>query len=241
MLDFLKRVYAFPFVAGTWVWLSLSGMFAYPYFYITGFNPKQLRYFLYFQGRVLQTAILFASAFYKKKIKKALPSQPSILIANHPCTYDTFLFFDFGIKDLVCIAKGWPFKIPIYGNFIKKAGYINTDNATSAQIIEQVKERFKEGLHVAIFPEGHRSLTTGRFHLLAFEISIKTESPLVPFVIKGLGQMLAPGEIFARWAKIEYVQLDSVDCKKFKGMPAGNLRMAQYVKNEIIKELEREN
>jgi 1-acyl-sn-glycerol-3-phosphate acyltransferase len=239
MLDFLKRVYAFPFVAGTWVWLSLGGFFGYFYFHLTGFKPKQIRTFLYFQGRVLQTAILFASAFHKKRVCKALPNRPSILVANHPCTYDTFMFFDFGIKNLVCIAKGWPFKIPFYGKAIERAGYINTDNKNFTEILALVEKRFAEGLHVGIFPEGHRDLKTKRFRSLAFELAIRTGADIVPFAIKGLGDMLAPGEIWAKQASVEYVQLDSVSGDMFKDKDAPALRMSQYVKSKIVEEIER--
>jgi 1-acyl-sn-glycerol-3-phosphate acyltransferase len=237
MADFLKKLYAGPFVAATWGWLAVSGFFVYFYFCVVGFNDKKVRSFIYFQGRVLQMAVLFASVFHKKIIVKApLPSRPSILVANHPCTYDTFVFFDFGIKNLVCIAKGWPFKIPFYGTFIKKAGYINSDNKTAEQIIEEVKDRFSKGLHIGIFPEGTRSLKTGRFRSLAFEISIKTGADIVPFVIKGLGQMLPPGAIWAKKANIKYIQLKPVSPTNFQ-MEGAALKMAQHVKALIVENL----
>lgn len=239
MPDLLKKLYAFPFTAGTWIYLAVSGFFAYPYFFISGFKPKELRSFLYFQGRVLQTAILFASVFHKRRISKPLPNKPHILIANHPSTYDTFVFFDFGIKNLVCIAKGWPFRIPIYGRFIKEAGYINSDGKTAQELIEEAKARFDEGLHIGIFPEGTRSVQIQRFRSLAFEIAIKTGVNVVPFVIKGLGEMLPPGKVWAKKADIEYVQLDPVSYKEFETLPSGALKMAQYCKTLIIEELGR--
>jgi 1-acyl-sn-glycerol-3-phosphate acyltransferase len=184
----------------------------------------------------LQFAVLLVSGFHKKRIKRDLPKIPSILVANHPCTYDTFVFFDFGIKNLVCIAKGWPFEIPFYGRFIKKAGYINSDNSSAAQIIEQVKDRFNKGLHVGIFPEGTRSVKTGRFRSLAFEISIKTDAQIVPFVIKGLEKMLPPGAVWAKKADVEYIQLEPVKPDFFK-MEGGALKMAQYVKSLIVNKM----
>ncbi|MDR3244043.1 MAG: 1-acyl-sn-glycerol-3-phosphate acyltransferase, partial [Elusimicrobiota bacterium] len=196
-----------------------------------------LRKFLYLQGSAIQLAIWGASGFNKKVIKKYTFEKPSILIANHPCTYDTFMFFDFGIKNLVCIAKGWPFKIPFYGYFIKKAGYINSDNKTSQEVIEEVKKSFQKGLHIGIFPEGTRKKEIGRFRSLAFEISIKTGADIIPFVIKGLEKMLPPGSYLPKSAKIQYIQLDPISPKQFSNAQAGDLKMAQYAKSIIVSKL----
>ena len=239
MPDFLKKLYAFPFTAGTWIYLAVSGLFAYLYFFMSGFKPSRLRSFLYFQGRVLQSAVLFASVFRKQRISFGLPNKPQILIANHPSTYDTFVFFDFGIKNLICIAKGWPFKIPLYGRFIKEAGYINSDGKSAQEIVDLARIKFEQGLHVAIFPEGTRSVKIGRFRSLAFEIAIKTGVNVVPFVIKGLGEMLPPGNVWAKKADIEYVQLEPVSFEKFATLPSGALRMAQYCKSLIAQELKK--
>ncbi|MDR0486057.1 MAG: 1-acyl-sn-glycerol-3-phosphate acyltransferase [Elusimicrobiota bacterium] len=237
MIDFFKKLYALPFVLGAWGWLAFSGIFAYLYFLAAGFKEEQVRSFLYFQGKVIQLAILGASAFRKKLIRNGQILKPSILAANHPCAYDTFLFFDFGIKNLVCIAKGWPFKIPIYGSLIEKAGYINSDNKTAAEIVNLAREKLKQGLHIGIFPEGTRSSKIGRFRSLAFEISLKTGADIVPFAIKGLDKMLAPKAFFAKLAAVSYIQLAPVSPEEFYGKEAGALRMAQYVKSLIVEKL----
>ncbi|MDR2772341.1 MAG: 1-acyl-sn-glycerol-3-phosphate acyltransferase [Elusimicrobiota bacterium] len=237
MVEFFKRAYAFPFVAGTWTWLAVSGFFVYFFFCISGFKESRARSFIYFQGRVLQTAVLFVSAFHKKIIKGTPIKNPSILVANHPSTYDTFVFFDFGIKNIVYVAKNWPFQIPFYGKIIKEAGYINTEGKTADEIISQAKERLKKGLHIGIFPEGTRSGTEiGRFRSLAFKMSIETGAEIVPFAIKGLGEMLAPKQIWAKKADIEYKQLEKISPDRFC-MEAGDLKMAKAVKEIIVEEL----
>lgn len=232
MSDILKKIYAGPFAIFTFIWLFIAGMITYPYFFLTGFKADQMRAFLYLQGKVVQLAITLASGFNKKIIKKELPKKPSILVANHPSTYDTFLFQAFGIKDFICIAKAWPFRIIFYGKFIEKAGYINTDNKTAEEIIEISIKRLEEGLHVAVFPEGTRQKEIGRFRSLAFEISLRSGAPVIPFVIKGLEEMLPRGSYIPKKTPVKYIQLDTVYPEDFK-MEAGALRMAQYVKNLI--------
>ncbi|MCL2334670.1 MAG: 1-acyl-sn-glycerol-3-phosphate acyltransferase [Endomicrobia bacterium] len=241
MTDFFKYIYAFPFAAAAYAWLFMTGMLAYPYFYLTGYKESQIRSFLYFSGKAVQLAIFGASGFSKKIIEKSpFPQKPSVLVANHPCMYDTFLFFDFGIKNLVCIAKGWPFKIIFFGKFIEKAGYINTDGKRSEDIIALAAGKLAEGLHIAIFPEGTRSVNIGRFRTLAFEIAVKTGADVVPFAIKGLDEMLPRGRYFPKKVPVSYVRLEAVSPQAF-GFEAGGLRMARYVKEKIVEELQKNN
>ena len=237
MADFLKKIYASFFAVSAYVWLFITGAAAYIYFFVTGYKENQLRSFLYFQGKVIQAAITFASGFNKKIIKHPMPDKPSMLVANHPSTYDTFVFCSFNIKNLVCVAKGWPFNIIFYGKFIKHAGYINSENKTAAEIIEIAKEKLKQGLHVAIFPEGTRQKKTGRFRSLAFAIAVAADTYVVPFAIKGLDKMLPPGKYMPMLAPIEYVQMPAVKASDFS-FEAGSLRMARYVKDLIKRQLE---
>ncbi|MCL2389899.1 MAG: 1-acyl-sn-glycerol-3-phosphate acyltransferase [Endomicrobia bacterium] len=237
MPDFIKKLYGAPFAAAAWTWLFISGIFAVPYFYFTGYKENALRNFLYFQGKVVQFAVFFASGFSKKVVKGKMPDKASILVANHPCTYDTFVFFDFGIKNLVCIAKGWPFKIIFYGKFIEKAGYINSEGKTAEEIIEDARVKIERGLNVAVFPEGTRSKVTGRFRTLAFEAAIRINCPVVPFVIKGLAEMLPPGSYCPKYNPVEYIQLETVYPDKFQG-ELGAHNMAKHVKNMVVQKLE---
>ncbi|MDR1941789.1 MAG: 1-acyl-sn-glycerol-3-phosphate acyltransferase [Endomicrobium sp.] len=237
MIDFFKTLYAFPFACAAWTFLALSGFFAYPYFFVTGFKAGQLRNFIYLQGKIIQIAIFFASGFHKKVVRLGDITAPSVLVANHPCTYDTFVFSSFGIKNHVGIAKGWPFKIPIYGKYIQKAGYINSDGKTAGEIIALAKQRLQSGLHISIFPEGTRSKKTGRFRSLAFETAIKCNAAVVPFAIQGLEEMLPPGKWWPKYARVTYIQLLPVSPENFSG-EAADLRMAKFVKELIERQLE---
>ncbi|MDR1695938.1 MAG: 1-acyl-sn-glycerol-3-phosphate acyltransferase [Endomicrobium sp.] len=235
MPDFIKKLYGAPFAAAAWTWLFVSGLFAAPYFYLTGYKENELRNFLYFQGRIVQLAVFFASGFRKKIVKGKMPER-SILVANHPCMYDTFIFFDFGVKNLVCIAKDWPFKIIFYGKFIEKAGYINSEGKTAEEIIGETRAALERGLNVAVFPEGTRSKVTGRFRSLAFEAAIRADCPVVPFAIKGLGEMLPRGSYCPKCVPVEYIQLEAVSPRDFQG-ELGAHNMAKHVKNMITEKL----
>jgi 1-acyl-sn-glycerol-3-phosphate acyltransferase len=236
MLDAIKKIYASFFAVSAYVWLFITGLAAYPYFFLTGYKETQLRNFLYIQGKAIQLAITFASCFNKKITKRQMPGKPSVLVANHPSTYDTFVFFSFGIKNLVCVAKGWPFRIIFYGRYIKRAGYINSDNKTAAEIIEAAKEKMKQGLHVAIFPEGTRQKETGRFRSLGFAMAVAADTYVVPFAIKGLDKMLPPGNYMPTFSHVAYEQLEAVYAGDYN-FEAGDLKMAQHVKSLITEKL----
>jgi len=236
MADFFKKIYASFFAVSAYVWLFITGLAAYVYFFAVGYEEKQVRNFLYAQGKIIQAAIVFASVFNKKIVKNSMPDKPSVLVANHPSTYDTFAFFSFNIKNLVCVAKGWPFRIIFYGKFIKHAGYINSDNKTAAEIIEAAKDKLNQGLHVAIFPEGTRQKKIGRFRSLAFAIAIAADTYVVPFAIKGLDKMLPPGNYMPTVAPIEYVQMPAVKASDFN-FEAGDLKMARHVRDLINRQL----
>jgi 1-acyl-sn-glycerol-3-phosphate acyltransferase len=240
MTDFFKKLYASFFAVLVYVWLFISGLAVYPLFFITGFKENHMRSFLYFQGKAIQLAITLASGFKKKIAARPLPDKPSVLVANHPSTYDTFVFCSFNIKNLVCVAKGWPFRIIFYGKFIKRAGYINSDNKTAREIIDAAKEKMKQGLHVAIFPEGTRQKTTGRFRSLAFAIAINADTYVVPFAIKGLEKMLPPGKYMPKYARVSYSQLPEVHAGSFN-YEAGDLKMAKHVKELITENLKVNN
>jgi 1-acyl-sn-glycerol-3-phosphate acyltransferase len=91
---------------------------------------------------------------------------------------------------------------------------------------------------VGIFPEGTRQSKTGRFRSLAFEIALRSGAPVAPFVIKGLDKMLPREKWLPKQAAVEYVQLAPVLPENFK-CEAGSLRMAQYVKQLILEELQK--
>lgn len=236
MADIVKKIYASFFAVLAYVWLFIAGVAVYPYFLLTGFKEKQVRNFLYFQGKAIQLAIVFASGFNKKVIKLEMPDKPSVLVANHPSTYDAFVFSSFGIKNLVCMAKGWPFRIIFYGKYIKHSGYINSDNKTASEIIAITKNKLAQGLHVAFFPEGTRQKETGRFRSLAFAAAIAADAYVVPFAIKGLEKMLPPGNYMPTCARVVYEQLPAVYAGGFN-YEAGDLRMARHIKNLIVSKI----
>ncbi|MCL1971883.1 MAG: 1-acyl-sn-glycerol-3-phosphate acyltransferase [Endomicrobia bacterium] len=242
MADFLKKIYGVFVTLQASTWLLITGVAAYFYFFAAGYKDKEnrLRSFLYFQGKVIQAAITCASGFNKKIIKYPMPDKPSILVSNHTSMCDSFVFCSFNIKNFVCVSKGWPFNIPLYGKFIKYAGYINSKNKTAAEIIEIAKEKLKQGLHVVIFPEGTRQKKTGRFRSLAFAAAIAADTYVVPFAVKGLDKMIPAGKYTLTPAPVEYVQMPAVKASDFS-FEVGHLKMARYVKDMIVREIERKN
>jgi len=126
---------------------------------------------------------LFKCLLVKYKIIGEFPVQgPYILMHNHSSFLDMF-FLPMVIKGKytgVIAAKN--FKLPI----MRSGSLANALN--SIKIAEQ---RIKEGFHVAILPEGTRTLT-GKllpFKKGGFHMALNTKTKILPVIIKGLYQI----------------------------------------------------
>ena len=120
---------------------------------------------------------------------------PAILVANHTSAIDPYLFG--ALRRENSFVTSWPFKIPVYGQLMRLAGYI--DSREGWEVFKKQGERLLQaGSSLTIWPEGHRSRNgqLGRFKNGAFLLSIETGFPIIPVCIAGAEKILAPGERF---------------------------------------------
>ena len=136
--------------------------------------------------------ILFKSFGVKYKIIGTIPDNgPFVIMHNHSSFLDLF-FLPIIIKEkFTGIIAAKNFKIPIIGLILHsmKGIPIHRKNHThSRKSIEIAQERIKEGYHVAIFPEGTRTIT-GKLSQLkkgGFHMAINSKVKILPIIIKGL-------------------------------------------------------
>jgi len=136
--------------------------------------------------------LLFKSFGVKYKITGTLPDNgPFVIMHNHSSFLDLFVLPIMIKKKYTGIVAAKNFKIPIIGWILQhmKAIPIHRKNKVqSRKSIEIAQERIKEGFHVAIFPEGTRTLT-GKLSPLkkgGFHMAINTKTNILPVVVKGL-------------------------------------------------------
>ena len=144
--------------------------------------------------------------FYRVRVDPLpdLPRRPYIIVVNHRSFFDTYCFAFVPEDNLVFTVRAWPFRIPFYGPFMYKAGYLNTEKEDRDSLLQKGKDRLAEGAVLVFFPEGTRSATDamGRFHAGAFVLAAEAGVPVLPYCLRGTGDMLPRGKFFLRPAAI---------------------------------------
>ena len=144
--------------------------------------------------------------FYRVRIDPLpdMPAGPYIIVANHRSFFDTYCFAFFPEENLVFAVRAWPFRIPFYGPFMYKAGYLNTEKENAGGLLAKGKALLATGAVLVFFPEGTRSATDamGRFHAGAFALAAEAGVPVLPYCLRGTGDMLPRGAFFLRPANI---------------------------------------
>ena len=123
---------------------------------------------------------------------------PSIIITNHSSDLDILLILMLNPR-IIILVKEWVYKSPLFGLFIRYAGYIYTNEGTE-QNIETIKKRIKDGYSILIFPEGTRSLDgeITRFHKGAFYLAEQLNLDITPILIHGASYVLPKGDYIVK-------------------------------------------
>lgn len=102
------------------------------------------------------------------------------------------------VRSLRFVAKTELFKIPLWGPALHKAEMIEVDRGNRAQAVaalERAAALVRDGVSIAIAPEGSRS-RDGRIQRLkkgGFHLAIGTGAPIVPVAIRGTIDILPRG------------------------------------------------
>ncbi len=167
--------------------------------------------------------------------------RPCIVVANHQSFFDPYCMGFFPTPNLVFAVRTWPFRIPLYGPCMRKAGYMNTDDLDGDAFLETAGARLREGVIVIIFPEGTRSSsgTLGRFHSGAFTLAVRENVPVIPLCITGTGDVFPKKSRLGKIAPVTVTALEPVYPEAFRDSgPLAGVRLRQHVKTAIQQELE---
>jgi 1-acyl-sn-glycerol-3-phosphate acyltransferase len=124
--------------------------------------------------------------------------KPAIIISNHQSLIDTPFFLQLYPK-IIILTNEWVWNSPLFGPIAKMGSYYNAENGID-DILEQLKEKVRDGYSILIFPEAHRynDNLIHRFHRGAFYMAEKLQIDILPIVIFGTGEFLKSGQIFGR-------------------------------------------
>tara|TARA_X000001036_G_C20658624_1_gene798019 strand:- start:440 stop:1126 length:687 start_codon:yes stop_codon:yes gene_type:complete len=146
---------------------------------------------LYQYARFLSKSIFWLFNI-KINIKGHFPNDgPYILMHNHTSFLDLFCMPTIIKGPYTGIVAQKNFSIPLIGSILKRLNAIpiNRSNSKSAKESISIAENFlKKGLHIAIFPEGTRTITgqLSPFKKGGFHMAINTRTNILPIIVKGL-------------------------------------------------------
>jgi 1-acyl-sn-glycerol-3-phosphate acyltransferase len=126
--------------------------------------------------------------FDPRSIADRLPSEPVVVVANHPTLVDvTAMVAAFG--EVCVVAKSAWFRNPLLGPLFHCCGYIDSqgsnDTGEGVALLEAGTQRLQEGHSVLLFPEGTRSPAEGmhRFRSGAFHLAARARVPVLPVLV----------------------------------------------------------
>ena len=184
----------------------------------------------------------FHSALFIKKtfinIENLDFSKPSIIIANHSSFLDILTTVALSPK-VVLVVKKWVYHSPIFGVFVRNAGYIHVDDGAEKNL-EKARELIENGYSIIIFPEGARSENgeLKRFHKGAFYLAQELGVDISPLIIHGASDVAPKREILLHKGSITFKALPRI---KFDDLSWGETykertkSISKYYKQEFYK------
>tara|TARA_R110001632_G_scaffold129087_3_gene243159 strand:+ start:3289 stop:6519 length:3231 start_codon:yes stop_codon:yes gene_type:complete len=166
--------------------------------------------------------------------------RPAVFCFNHQSAADFFIVMKLIRHDFTGIAKKELERTPV-GPIFKALGAIYVDRSDKTKAIEAMKpavEALRNGISVAIAPEGTRSGSKelGTFKKGAFHLALQAGVPIIPIVIKNAYMAMPKGSSMFKPTHIEVVVLDPVDTSLWKLKDIN--KHIEDVRNLYLNELE---
>ncbi|WP_169727897.1 lysophospholipid acyltransferase family protein [Desulfovibrio inopinatus] len=194
-------------------------------------SPSAIRSIVWFYARVWIHFISLFMPIERKTGKWDDYPQPCIIVGNHQSMTDLYFMASLPIHDVAFVVRGWPFRIPFFGFYMRNAQYVDVEQYTPEGMFEHIQNLFRQKTSIMFFPEGtrHSDGHFGRFHSGAFRLSCQTGRPVVPLCFYNTGKMLPKGTTWLRITPVTVVALPPVYPHNFSG-ELGHIAMRKHVK-----------
>ena len=129
--------------------------------------------------------------------------RPAVFLFNHQSAIDVLIIAKLLRRDFTAIAKQEIARNPLVGPVFRVADTVFVDRRNQEKAVEALKpvvNTLRDGLSVAIAPEGTRSSgdRLGVFKKGPFHIAMQAGVPMVPIVIHNASDVLPKGGFFIR-------------------------------------------
>ena len=124
-----------------------------------------------------------------------------IYMSNHQSHVDiAVLFCTVPAQTIRMIAKTELYKIPIWGQALRGAGFVEIDRSARDKAIASMAragEQIASGISVWVAPEGSRSATgaIGKLKKGGFHLALNTGTPIVPIAISHTNKVMAKNSL----------------------------------------------
>jgi len=150
-----------------------------------------------------------------------LRGKPQIFMANHQSVFDILITLAYLPGQFRWIAKKELFAVPVFGQAMKSAGYIEIDRQNhekALQSLELAALRIRQGKSVMTFPEGTRSRDgeIKTFKQGTFYLAIQSGAPIIPISIIGSGMIMPRRSLKIKPGKIRLVIGKPIDVSGYE-------------------------
>jgi 1-acyl-sn-glycerol-3-phosphate acyltransferase len=192
LIRIIHSIFFYLIVAITYIIGTTLALFFVP-FARSSHRPFQIA--AKFWARIL---VFFSGVRVKTSGMENIPKDKAIFAANHQGAADILIVLAYLPPGFRFAVKKELFKVPIFGWYLKKAGYFSIDRKvilSAYRTVETIIEIIKEGESVLIFPEGTRSKggELGKFKRGSLLAALKSGAPIVPVAISGSFNILKRG------------------------------------------------
>jgi putative phosphoserine phosphatase / 1-acylglycerol-3-phosphate O-acyltransferase len=147
--------------------------------------------------------------------------RPCVFIINHQSKIDMFLMMYLIRRGFTGVAKKEAQDTPGFGTFMRMADMAFIDRSHRGKAIDALKpavDRLKQGLCVAMAPEGTRSWSprVGPFKKGAFHMARQAGVPVVPVVIRNAGEVMGRNDQTMRAGTVQVAVLTPIDVSKWQ-------------------------
>lgn len=219
ILRFFQRITDFILTLLLWAYFLFGYLLILPVLYIPCYLQQKSSAAVLQKMNHLHLKCFFALAraltprtkFIIDEEVRALRS--SIIVCNHISYLDPILLVSLFPRQTT-IVKNTFFRVPVFGWFLKKAGYVPSapsEMSGPAMIdnLESIKRHLAEGGNLFVFPEGTRSRDgrLGPFNKGVFSIARYCNAQLKLVLIRDTDLLFHPGSFSFRMGKKKTISL----------------------------------
>jgi putative phosphoserine phosphatase/1-acylglycerol-3-phosphate O-acyltransferase len=144
--------------------------------------------------------------------------RPAVFIFNHQSALDVFILADLLRRDFTGVVKREASRDPLFAplGYLADVAYVERDRGRKADAraaLASALDRLREGVSVAVAPEGTRSATrrVGPFKKGAFHLAIQAGVPVVPIVIRNAGDLMWRRSLVVRSGTVDVFVRPPID------------------------------